>query len=218
MSEVAIQWDDQQVTGIVEGSGDTGVLLAHGAGTDQRHPSIVGLRKGLADGGLKVMSFNYPYKERGAKSPDRPEKLLACHKAAADVLTPEVERLFLAGRSMGGRIGTHLVADGYPAAGLILYAYPLHPAGKPDKLRIEHFPDIDVPMLFLQGTKDSLSKMELFEAHIAPLPNATVELMEGAAHGPRGKWTVEAMTERYVQSTIDWIESLSSGGTTRSTP
>lgn len=190
------------------------MLVAHGAGTNQEHPSLAGLRAGLAGAGFHVMSFNYPYTERGSKSPDRQEKLLACHRAAADAFAPEVEQFFLAGRSMGGRMGTYLVAEGYPANGLVLYAYPLHPPGKLEKLRVEQFENIDVPMLFLQGTKDTLSKMDLFNEHIAPLPNATVELLEGAGHGYRGGgWNLESVTERYVGATKTWIEGLPSGRT-----
>lgn len=207
-----ISWDGGEVTAITEGTGPVGVLLAHGAGVGQDHPSIIALRAGLADGGNTVMTFNYPYTERGVKRPDHQKKLVACHVAAADTLAGEVETLFLAGRSMGGRMGTYLVADGYPAAGLILYAYPLHPPGKPERLRVDQFADIDVPMLFLQGTKDALSRMELFEKHIASLPNAEVELLEGAGHGPRGGgWNVETMTERYVTATLAWIGRISSG-------
>jgi predicted alpha/beta-hydrolase family hydrolase len=158
------------------------------------------------------MSFNYPYTERGSKTPDRQEKLVACHRAAADALSVSVDDLFLAGRSMGGRMGTYLVADGYPSAGLILYAYPLHPAGKPERLRVDQFADISIPMLFFQGTKDPLSRMELFEEHIAGLSNADVELLEGAGHGPRGGgWNVDSMTGRYVEGTLAWMERVSSG-------
>lgn len=213
MSETrSITWDDTAVTGIIAGSGPVGILLAHGAGTDQEHPQMVALRTGLAAGGHTVMSFNYPYTERGAKRPDRQEKLVACHRAAADSLAADVDRLILAGRSMGGRMGTYLVAEGYPADALVLYAYPLHPAGKPDKLRIEQFADISIPMLFFQGTRDALARMELFEQHIAPLPNAEVEMLEGAGHGPRGGgWTLETMTERYVSGTLTFVERISSG-------
>lgn len=213
MSETrSITWDDTAVTGIIAGSGPVGILLAHGAGTDQEHPQMVALRTGLAAGGHTVMSFNYPYTERGAKRPDRQEKLVACHRAAADSLAADVDRLILAGRSMGGRMGTYLVAEGYPADALVLYAYPLHPAGKPDKLRIEQFADISIPMLFFQGTRDALARMELFEQHIAPLPNAEVEMLEGAGHGPRGGgWTLETMAERYVSGTLTFVERISSG-------
>ena len=211
-----VKWDGNQVTARLEGSGSRGILLAHGAGTDQDHPFMVLLRQGLADTGHRVMTFNYPYTERGAKRPDRTERLIECHLAAAEYLGGRVDDLYLAGRSMGGRIGTYVVAEGYPAAGLILYAYPLHPAGKPESLRIDQFPDITVPMLFFQGTRDALSRMELFEQHIAPLPNATVELLEGATHGTKGGgWTPESMAERLAAGTASWIETVSSG---RSSP
>jgi len=213
MSEKAeVTWDGGVVTAITEGSGPMGVLVAHGAGTDQEHPSIVGVRKGLAGGGHTVMTFNYPYTERGSKRPDRQDRLLECHRAAAAHLAGQVDRVVLAGRSMGGRMGTYLAAEGYPAAGLILYAYPLHPAGKPEKLRVSQFEDIEIPMMFFQGTKDALSRMELFEEHIAPLPNVEVELLEGAGHGYRGGgWDLEKITDRYVSGSLAWIERLSSG-------
>lgn len=211
-NRLRIGWDAEKVTGVIEGEGSTGILLAHGAGVGQDHPSMAGLRAGLAAGGHTVMTFNYPYAERGAKSPDRQEKLLACHQAAADTLRERVDELFLAGRSMGGRMGTYLVANGYAASGLVLYAYPLHPAGKPERLRIDQFPNIVVPMLFLQGTRDALARMDLFEKHIASRANATVVLLEGAGHGPRGGgWTVETLTDRYVTATLEWIDRVSSG-------
>jgi predicted alpha/beta-hydrolase family hydrolase len=211
-SKRRITWNDQEVTGMIEGSGQVGILLAHGAGTNQEHPQMAMLRTGLASGGHTVMTFNYPYTERGAKRPDRQEKLLACHRAAAEALSREVGRIVLAGRSMGGRMGTYLVADGYPADALVLYAYPLHPAGKPEKLRIDQFPTISTPMLFFQGTKDPLARRELFEEHIAPRANAEVEWLEGAGHGSRGGgWNLETITERYVAGTLVFIDRLPSG-------
>lgn len=214
-----ISWEGGTVTGITEGEGHVGILLAHGAGTDQEHPSIEALRIGLAAGRHRVMSFNYPYTERGSKSPDRQERLLACHLAAADALTTDVDELFLAGRSMGGRMGTYLVAGGYPVTGLIFYAYPLHPPGKPEKLRIDQFADIDAPMLFFQGTNDALSRMELFNEHIVPLPNAEVDLLEGAGHGYRGGgWNLELITNRYVAGSLAWVELISSGRSGRPQP
>ncbi len=211
-----VTWDGNTVTALVEGSGPIGILLAHGAGTDQEHPSIAELRTGLAAGGHTVMSFNYPYTERGSKRPDHQDRLVACHRAAAEFLHERVDHLFLAGRSMGGRMGTYLVAGGYPAYGLILYAYPLHPAGRPEKLRVDQFSDIAVPMLFLQGSNDALSRMDLFEKHIRPLPNAEVDMLEGAGHGFRGGgWTLDTIIERYVTTSLAWIDRLSSGTSRR---
>lgn len=209
---IAISWENQSVTGILEVAGPAGVLLAHGAGTDQNHPNMAALRTGLAGAGHTVMSFNYPYTERGAKSPDRTEKLVACHSAAADALRTKVDSLFLAGRSMGGRMGTYLAAEGYQCDGLVLYSYPLHPAGKPENLRVAHFPDVIQPMIFFQGTKDPLSRMELFDRHIRPLPNVRIEILEGANHGFKGGgWTPETMIERLVTGTTAFIAEISSG-------
>lgn len=211
-ARTTITWPDGKVSGRIAGSSPTGILLAHGAGTNQDHPFLVALRDGLVGAGSTVMTFNYPYTERGAKRPDRTEILVRCHRAAADRLAGRVDHLFLAGRSMGGRMATYLVAEGYPADGVILYAYPLHPAGREDKLRIDHFADVKVPLLFFQGTSDALSRMELFDRHIRALPNATVELLEGASHSFRGKaWTEEAMLDRLVTGTTRWIESIQSG-------
>lgn len=175
---------------------------------------MVAIRSGLATAGHTVLSFNYPYTERGSKRPDRPERLVECHQAAAEALGSDVDGLYLAGRSMGGRIGTYLAAEGYQCDGLILYSYPLHPAGKPEKLRVVHFSDITQPMLFCQGTRDPLSRMELFEKYIAHLPNATVEILEGATHGFKGGgWTPETMIERLVAWSTSFVAAISSGET-----
>jgi len=207
-----ITWPDGQVSGRLAGSGPSGVLLAHGAGTNQDHPFMISLRDGLALAGHTVMTFNYPYTERGSRSPDRPERLVEAHRAAADFLDSRVDHLFLAGRSMGGRMATHLVAESYPAEGVILYAYPLHPAGQEDRLRVAHFQDVHVPLLFFQGTRDALSRMELFERHIQTLQNATVELLEGASHSFRGGgWTEETMLDRLVTGSARWMDEVSSG-------
>ena len=214
--ETTVAWAEGEVTALATGSGPVGILLAHGAGAGQDHPAMTALRDGLAAGGHTVMTFNYPYIDRGSKRPDRQEKLLDCHRAVAGTLAGEVDEMFLAGRSMGGRIGTYLAAEGLPTSGLILYAYPLHPAGKPENLRVSQFDQIAVPMLFFQGSRDALSRMDLFEEHIARLPNAEVEVLEGAGHGYRGGgWDQERITDRYVSGSIPWIERHSSGTSTR---
>jgi hypothetical protein len=214
-----IRFAGGDVSGRLSGRGGNGILLAHGAGTNQDHKFMVSLRDELASAGHTVMTFNYPYTERGSKSPDRTEKLVEVHHAAADFLAERVDRLFLAGRSMGGRMATYLVAEGYPAAGVVLYAYPLHPAGREDKLRATHLADVTVPMLFFQGTRDAMSRMELFDRHVRALPNVTVDLLEGASHSFRGGgWTEETMIERLSTGTTSWIEAISSGRSHDSRP
>ncbi len=209
---VTISWSGGVVSGRLSGRGDRGILLAHGAGTNQDHPFMALLRDRLAGAGHRVLTFNYPYAERGSKRPDRAERLVECHRGAAEYLQSRVDTLLLAGRSMGGRMGTYLVAEGFDCDGLILYAYPLHPAGKAEKLRIAHFPDVNVPMLFFQGTRDALSRTDLFDRHIRPLPNAEVVVLEGAGHATKGGgWTAESMAEFLATETAAWIDRLSSG-------
>ena len=211
-TSTTISWLDGQVSGRLAGSGPSGVLLAHGAGTNQEHPFMTSLRDGLAAEGHTVMTFNYPYTERGSKSPDRTERLVEVHRAAAEFLDSRVDHLFLAGRSMGGRMATYVVAEGFSADGVILYAYPLHPAGREDRLRVAHFQDVHVPLLFFQGTRDALSRMELFDRHIRSLPNATIEMLDGASHSFRGGgWTEEVLLDRLVSVTTRWIQTVSSG-------
>ena len=183
---------------------DRGVLLAHGAGTDQDHPRLVELRDGLGRAGLTVLTFNYLYTDAGRKGPDSQPRLLSAHRAARDYLASEVGGpVVLAGRSMGGRMGTYLAAAGEPALGLVLYAYPLHPPGRPDRLRADHLPAISAPMLFFQGTRDPLSRMDLFEQHVRPLPITTVELLE-ADHSLGGSRNAAFLIER----TAEWISKL----------
>lgn len=181
-----------------------GVLLAHGAGTNQDHPRLVELRDGLAAAGLTVLTFNYLYTEAERKRPDAQPILLSAHRAARDYLVAAVGGpVVLAGRSMGGRMGTYLAAAGEPALGLVLYAYPLHPPGKPEKLRADHLPAITAPMLFFQGTRDPLSRMELFDRYVRPLPNATAELLE-ADHSLGGARNAGLLVER----TVTWVRAL----------
>ena len=183
-----------------------GLLLAHGAGTNQDHPRLVELRDGLGRAGVTVLTFNYQYTEADRKRPDTQPVLLSTHRAARDYLAAEVGgRVVLAGRSMGGRMGTYLAAAGEPALGLVLYAYPLHPPGRPEKLRADHLPAISAPMLFFQGTRDPLSRMELFDRYVRPLPNATVELIE-ADHSLGGAKNAAVL----VQRTADWVRNLGS--------
>ena len=198
------------VTTIIRGDGATTMLLAHGAGTDQRHRSIVGIAAALADRGIRVVTFNYQYTESGRKAPDRAPKLLDCHVAVADRVADRFGGpLVLAGRSMGGRMATMLVAGGYPARGVVLYAYPLHPAGKPDKLRVDHLASVRVPMLFFQGSRDALSRADLFDRHVRPLAGVSVVDMEGADHSFRGReWPEARLYDFLAEHTVDWLGVL----------
>lgn len=206
-----IGWSgEQSVSAVERGTGDWTVVLAHGAGTDQHHPMIVGIAEALVAVGLRVVTFNYPYTEMGRRRPDRTETLLTCHRAVVEaVRSRHGERLVLAGRSMGGRMGTMLAAEETPSRGVIAYAYPLHPAGRPDRLRIDHLSSIQVPQLFFQGSRDALSRPDLFDRHVRPLASATVVDMPGADHSFRGRdWKPERMYPFLAEHTAGWMRSL----------
>ena len=137
------------------------LILAHGAGAPQRHPFMVAFAHGLSERGLDVLTFNFLYTEQRRKVPDRMPQLAACYRAAIDVARAEIasarERLFIGGKSMGGRAATHVAAEdaALTLAGIVLLGYPLHPPGRPDQLRDAHLPNVGRPMLFVQGTRDT---------------------------------------------------------------
>lgn len=193
----------------IEGEAGLGILLATGAGTGQDHPGVAGLRARLSER-VMVMTFEYSYRAAGRSFPDRVPKLLDVHRAAAAHLRGLVgERLVLAGRSMGGRMSSMLAAAGEPCAAVVAYGYPLHPPGKPDKLRVEHLAAITVPMLLISGTNDALARPDLVETHLAPLPTAHLRMIEGANHSFRRKGTSpEAMLDLLATNTITWLDSL----------
>jgi predicted alpha/beta-hydrolase family hydrolase len=190
---VRIGAGNDAVSGRLEGKGAKGILLAHGAGTNQDHPVVTATRSALAAGGVQVLTFNYAYSEAGRATPDSTERLLRVHRAALANLAARCEGgTFLAGRSMGGRIGTYLAAEGAEVRGVVCYGYPLHPPGKPERLRIDHLSSIRVPMLFFQGNRDALSRSDLFDRHVRSLPGATVVDLE-ADHSLGGLKSVDLL-------------------------
>src|SRR5262245_12036930 len=145
----------QHVSGVIalpEQRTDTAVVLAPGAGSDMRHPWLVAVADALSQRGFSTVRFNFPYKERRGRIPDPAPVLEACYRAVLAQLREDREldarRLMIGGKSMGGRMASHLAAAGEPVDGLLFLGYPLHPAGKPDKLRVAHLGRISVPMLF----------------------------------------------------------------------
>jgi predicted alpha/beta-hydrolase family hydrolase len=147
---------------------DRAVLLAHGAGADMHAAALTTVADALAAAKVPSLRFNFPYKAAGRRSPDRPPVLEASVRDAIKELTARtklgVDRLVLSGRSMGGRICSMVAAtDG--ALGLALLGYPLHPPGKPDALRVDHFPRLRMPVLFASGTRDPFGTPDELRAH-----------------------------------------------------
>ncbi|WP_442546000.1 alpha/beta hydrolase family protein [Arthrobacter sp. KN11-1C] len=161
------------------------LVLAHGAGAGMEHPFLAGLAHALNDDGVATLRFNFPYREAGRKFPDRPPAAIAAWRAvmAEAASRSGGEPLWAAGKSFGGRMASMAVAEGMSAAGLVYLGYPLHPPGKPEKLRDEHLYGLTLPMLFLQGTRDTFATPELLEDVVARIgPAATIEWWDGGDH------------------------------------
>jgi predicted alpha/beta-hydrolase family hydrolase len=167
------------------------VLLAHGSGADMLSPFLESMATGLCARGFAVLRFRYPYMQRmasdgGRRPPDRSATLEAAHAAVLAWLLEREDgaRPILAGKSLGGRMSTHLAAKGADASGLVLFGYPLHPAGRSERTRSEHFPALVQPALFLQGTRDALCDLELLRRALRGYGGqATLAVIEQADHG-----------------------------------
>lgn len=162
-------------------------VVAHGAGAGMTHPFITAVADGLSQRLVATLRYQFPYMEQGSKRPDRPAVAQATVRAAVDTaarLVPSLP-LFAGGKSFGGRMTSQAQAD-VPlrhVRGLIFLGFPLHPAKLPSTDRAAHLSCVDVPMLFLQGTRDSLADMALLVATLAGLSfRATLVPIEGADH------------------------------------
>jgi predicted alpha/beta-hydrolase family hydrolase len=139
---------------------------------------------------LVTRRMDFPYRKAGRKSPDRPEVLVAAVREEAAALASDTglapDRLALGGRSLGGRMCSMAVAEGLSALGLALVSYPLHPPGRPERLRIDHFERIGVPCLFVSGTRDAFGTVEELEAAVGLIKGpVTTVWLEGGDHGLR---------------------------------
>lgn len=186
-SPVTISVGDTPVSSVYARPNNTfaTLVVAHGAGAGMEHPFLHGFTRALNDRGVATLRFNFPYREAGRKFPDRPPAAIAAWQAAMDEAAARSngEPLWAAGKSFGGRMASMAVAEGMSAAGLVYLGYPLHPPGKPDKLRDEHLYGLTLPMLFLQGTRDTFATPELLESVVARIgPTATLEWIQDGDH------------------------------------
>jgi predicted alpha/beta-hydrolase family hydrolase len=165
--------------------------------------------------GLPVVRVDFPYRLAGRRAPDRPPVAIAHLEAEATRLAAEwgcgVEHLVLGGRSFGGRMCSMAVAQGLPAAGLALLSYPLHPPGKPDRLRVEHFPDLRLPVLLVGGDRDPFGSPAEFDAHVPAIPGPVTQHWLPGAHDVRGQDAAVA------DAVVQWLTALRRpGGSARS--
>ena len=183
-----------------------GCVLFPGAAAGAEHPGLVAIERAVCGKDIPVMRRDFPYRLAGRRSPDRPPVLVDAvvreATGAAAQLGVSTGSLALGGRSMGGRMCSIAVAEGLPAASLVLVSYPLHPPGKPERLRTEHFPRLTVPCLFVSGTRDAFGTPEELEQATGAIRGPVTHVwLEGGDHGLRRR-DAEA-----AEAVADWLSS-----------
>ncbi len=195
------------------------LILAHGAGAGQRSPFLVEYAQALSAHGLDVVTFNFPYTEQRRTLPDRRPILDGCYAAVIDHVRRHVssarEWLFAGGKSMGGRIATHVVAadPATPVSGLVLLGYPLHPPGRPEQRRDAHLPSLRRPALIVQGSRDTFGTPEEFSSVVASMsPRPTMHVIEGGDHSFKvarvGQAGQDAVHGAIQETIVTWIADV----------
>ncbi|MGE0702873.1 MAG: alpha/beta family hydrolase [Vicinamibacterales bacterium] len=222
MREVPVLWDGGRATTarVYEASSPALTLvLAHGAGAGQQSAFMVDFATALAALGLDVVTFNFLYTEQKRRAPDRTPVLEACYRAVVETVRNEVasaaRALVIGGKSMGGRMATHVAAAdrSLPIDGLVLLGYPLHPPGRPDQRRDAHLPAVGRPMLFVQGSRDTFGTPDELRPVLDTIePAPTLHVVEGGDHSfkpSRGGSAALAAIHGDVQRRIaEWTAAL----------
>jgi len=184
-----------------EGTSAAVFVFAHGAGAGQHHPFMVGVARAIAAHGIDVVTFDFPYKRLQKTVPDRPPVLEQAFREAVEAARhwSQASRVFIGGKSMGGRIATHLAALRHePLAGVVCFGYPLHPPGKPDQLRVAHLSSITAPLLVIQGERDAFGTPEELRPHLDSMPaEVRLHVIDRADHSlnVRGKPAADTFAE-----------------------
>lgn len=187
------------------------LFLAHGAGSDLTHPFMAEVAEGLGERGLRVCRFNFPYTEAGRKAPDRGPVLEEAYLGVIEAVRGRRRRFYAGGKSMGGRIAAQ-VAPGVPGglSGLVFLGYPLHPPGRPDRLRDQPLREAGVPMLFVEGTRDPFCPLETLEEVRAGLDDTDLCVIDDGDHSfnvrrSSGRTTAEARVE-LMDAVARWVK------------
>jgi len=186
------------------------LVLAHGAGAGMKHRFMVSLSDALAALNIGSLRYNFPYVERGKKMPDPPaiaEKTVEAAVHETIRLFPNI-KVFAGGKSFGGRMTSQYMAKqpANPVSGIVFFGFPLHAPGKPGTERAAHLEGVKVPMLFHQGTKDTLAQLDLIESVCSKLSTATLRKYEGADHSFKvGK---KEFIDDLARHTLEWCQTL----------
>lgn len=183
------------------------LLLTPGAGAGRDQPSLVAIDERASAAGIVVERMDFPYRLAGRRAPDRPPVLISAINEGAARLAEQAgvppKQVALGGRSMGGRMCSMAVAEGLAARALVLISYPLHPPGKPDRLRTDHFPALKLPCLFVSGTRDAFGTPDELERHTAAIPGKVTHVwIEGGDHGLRRK------DAEVADAVVSWLRRL----------
>ena len=193
------------------------LIIAHGAGGPMHSPFIRFFHTELAKQGFIAVKFNFPYMEAGRKVPDRKDVLEESYRTTIEQARNHIangSRIFIGGKSMGGRIASQVAAaDATDVEGLFFLGYPLHPPGRVDQLRDQHLYKIKKPMLFMSGTRDSFARKDLLEKVIQRIgPNAQLHWIKGGDHSfktPRSKSGISEGTQEALTVLLEWLENTS---------
>lgn len=187
------------------------LALAHGAGAGMRHAFMAGVSDRLVARGLATLRYQFPYVERGEKRPNPPGILTATVRAAAARAAEEGLPLFAGGKSLGGRMTSTAAGQGYldGVGGIVFFGFPLHAPGRASSERGEHLARVEAPMLFLQGTRDSLADLEYLRPVVESLADrATLHVVEGGDHSfhvpKRSGRTDEQVLDELADATVSW--------------
>ena len=189
------------------------VILAHGAGSHAEHRTLELLAKLVRESGASVVRFNFLYRALGKGMPDRMPLLVSTYRAVIEDVRTQFNpgRLIIGGHSMGGRVASMLEAERHEADGLLLFGYPLHPPGQPEKLRDAHLPSISIPVLQINGTRDEFCGKTLMETVLTRLDPTvwTMKWIEGADHSyavQRASGRTRADVESDIRAALEeWL-------------
>jgi predicted alpha/beta-hydrolase family hydrolase len=194
------------------------LVLGHGAGAGQTSRFMVEAAQGLATRGIVTATFDFPYVTAGRKVPDRAPVLESAWRTAIDAARGQLggTPLFIGGKSMGGRIASHVASQrgAGPLGGLIFLGYPLHPPGRPEQRRDAHLPAIHEPMLFVQGSRDAFGTAAEIRALMPSLHRATLHEIARGDHSfkvPGGTAKQEPVFNSILDTVAEWIRSVAGG-------